>query len=46
MFEGENFVFRVENGYLLENFCGSMLVYRLTLPIGKAITRGKRFMIE
>ena len=24
---GESFVFRVENGYSLENFCGSMLIY-------------------
>ena len=36
-FKGETFVFRVENVlvYLLENFCGSLLVEFAILPIDK-----------
>ena len=43
---GKTFAFRVENGYLLENFRVSMLVCRLILPIDKAIIRGKSLVIE
>ena len=39
-------VFRVEKGYLLENFHGSMLVDLAVLPINKVIIHGKRFTIE
>ena len=37
---GKTFVFRVENGYLLENFH----ISRLIMPINKVIIRGKRFV--
>ena len=37
--------FRVENGYSLETFRGSMLV-DFILPINKAINSSERFVIE
>ena len=43
---GKTSVFRVENCYSPENFCGSMLVDLHTPPIDKAMICGKAFVIE
>ena len=44
--EEENFVFRVENGYSLENLRGSMLVDLCYVANGWGLICGKRFAIE